>query len=185
MTTTRSTHVRLPVQAQQQLERLIEATGLTQTGVIVTAIDRMYQQHQQERTMQYLIHRDPAGTEIVGRIVGSCDTVRDAAALLGISDDQFDGDSPRYVYDWLELVNEIDDDTTTDPNSIQTMTLEQLTYAVFHAAYPDSYGEPNPDKIAEIGEWLSGPGGWADYADADSLAAEWRQVEAEAEWATE
>jgi hypothetical protein len=74
---------------------------------------------------------------------------------------------------------------TTDTNSIQTMTLEQLTYAVFHAAYPDSYGEPNPDKIAEIGEWLSGPGGWADYADAESLAAEWRQVEAEAEWATE
>ncbi len=72
--------------------------------------------------------------------------------------------------------------TMTRPTYDETL---KMATAVYHAAYPNGLdgrpGEPNPDKLAEIEEWLSGPGGWADYAEPDSLAAEWLQLEGEVE----
>lgn len=45
---TKQTGIRLPELTQRQLSALCESTGMTQSAVMITAIDRMYQQHQQE-----------------------------------------------------------------------------------------------------------------------------------------
>lgn len=58
----------------------------------------------------YLLHLDPAGVEVVGRIVGRCDTVPEAIALLKIKKSNLEGDSPRYDYNALRLVVEGEDD---------------------------------------------------------------------------
>lgn len=90
----------------RQIEALTAAGFGNRSDVVRIAVDRMYRE--ETRTMQLLIHRDPAGTEVVGRIVGNCDTVSEAVALLGIGDDQLEGDSPRYDYNLLALVDETD-----------------------------------------------------------------------------
>ena len=114
------TSVRLPDLTLRQLAKLITSTGMTQSEIFATAIDRMYQQETQTMSA-----RNPTYSEIF-----------------------------------------------------------EMAKAVYDAANPDRDGERNPEKLAEIEEWLSGPGGWADYATPESLAVEWRMVEAEAERAT-
>jgi|CXWK01.1.fsa_nt_gi predicted DNA-binding protein len=44
MTNTKQTNVRLSVMTRRQLDTLTESTGMSQSGVIQTAIDRMFQQ---------------------------------------------------------------------------------------------------------------------------------------------
>ena len=53
MTNTKQTNVRLSVMTRRQLDTLAESTGMNQSEVIQTAIDRMFQQ---ERKMSNYIH---------------------------------------------------------------------------------------------------------------------------------
>ena len=53
MTNTKQTNVRLSVMTRRQLDTLSEVTGMNQSKVIQTAIDRMYQQ---ENKMSNYIH---------------------------------------------------------------------------------------------------------------------------------
>ena len=53
MTNTKQTNVRLSVMTRRQLDTLAELTGMNQSEVIQTAIDRMYQQ---ENKMSSYIH---------------------------------------------------------------------------------------------------------------------------------
>lgn len=47
MTNTKQTNVRLSVMTRRQLDTLAESTGMNQSEVIQTAIDRLYQQEKQ------------------------------------------------------------------------------------------------------------------------------------------
>lgn len=71
-----------------------------------------------------------------------------------------------------------------DPSNPTEAEADAMAILVYDAAYPDPHRMRDMDEVAYISEWLRGPGGWADYAEPDSLAAEWLQVQAEAEEAT-
>ena len=48
--TTKQTGIRFPELTQRQLSALCETTGMNQSAVVITAIDRMY--HQEKQTMK-------------------------------------------------------------------------------------------------------------------------------------
>lgn len=51
----KQTGIRLPDLAQRQLEALCKATGMNQSAVMVTAIDRMFQQENRQMKAQTVI----------------------------------------------------------------------------------------------------------------------------------